>query len=232
MKNTQPQHAIKSTRKGALGIALAAIFAAGLGTTEAVHVITDFGVSAYDANTAAMDATLGITGYTIEDFEDATLDANLTLTGFGYLGFPDNNAGEAWDGSNVATFYGVNDANPGAINFNVAGGASSVGFALTSIHYPHAAVGPANRLRINGGPWLDIDNTNFPNLDIVGNGRGGYFRIDQGPGDAPITVVELSDPGDESLRLDHIAYLQVPEPSTFVLAALGLVGLLGRRRRH
>ena len=204
----------------------------GTGHRAEAYLITDFGASAHSANTAAMDVALGISAYTIEDFEDGTLDPDLTLTGFGTLIFPNLNAGEAWDGSNVATFYGVNDANPGAINFNVAGGASSVGFALTSIHYPHAAVGPANRLRINGGPWLDIDNTNFPNLDIVGNGRGGYFRIDQGPGDAPITVVELSDPGDESLRLDHIAYLQVPEPSTFVLAALGLVGLLGRRRRH
>ena len=229
---------IKSSRKGALGIALAAIFAAGLGTTEAAYTFADFGASAYNADTATMDAALGVAGYQVEDFEDTTLHPDLTLTGWTPGGSFDpnqNNAGEAWDGNRVFSFYAVNDANPGALNFIVAGGAASVGFALSSWHYPNLDANDPqrpNRLRINGGAWIDIDNTNFPNLDIVGNGRAGYLRIDQGAGDAPITVLELSDPGDESLRIDHVTWNPVPEPSTFVLAALGLMGLFGRRRRH
>jgi len=102
------------------------------------------------------------------------------------------------------------------LNFNVAGGADSVGIGLSSIHFPDAAVGPANLLRVNGGPWITIDNTNFPNLAIVGNGRGGYFRIDRPPGAPPITIVEIADPGDETLKFDHVAFTVATDPPRII----------------
>ena len=102
------------------------------------------------------------------------------------------------------------------MNFNVAGGADSVGIGLSSIHFPDAAVGPANLLRVNGGPWITIDNTNFPNLAIVGNGRGGYFRIDRPPGAPPITIVEIADPGDETLKFDHVAFTAATDPPRII----------------
>jgi hypothetical protein len=202
-----------------------------LGTTAEAYVITAFDPGVYDADTAAMDAALGITGYTIEDFEDGALVPDLTLTGFGTLNFPDNNPGLAWDGTNLARFYGVTEANPGALNFNIVGGASSVGIGLSSVDCPFVGC-PTNRLRVNGGPWIDIDDTTFPNLPAAVDQRHGYLRIDQEPGDAPITIVEIADPADETLMMDHVAF--IPEPSTCVLSAIGLVGLglVGWRRRR
>ena len=214
-------------------IGLLSLMMVCMGTTAGAYDITAFDPSVYDGDTAVMDAALGITGYTIEDFEDGTLVPDLTLTGFGFFSFPEGGGSEVWDGSNLARFYGIPEANPGALNFNVDGGAGSVGIGLSSVDQPFVG-GAANRLRINGGPWIDIDDTTFPNLPKALDQRHGYLRIDQGPGDAPITIVEIADPSDETLKMDHVAFKPVPEPSTCVLSAIGLVGLglVGWRRRR
>lgn len=47
---------------------------------QAGYVVTAFAGTVYSANTAAMDAALGISGYTIEDFEDTVLIPGLTIS--------------------------------------------------------------------------------------------------------------------------------------------------------
>jgi len=172
-----------------------------------VYTFTDFGADAYNPDTAAMDAVLGITDYEIEDFEDGTLHPDFSLTNFGVFNFPEGAGTEAWDGGNIFSFYDVTPLDPGALNFAV--GANSVGIGLSSWHYPNLDPQDPQRpnlLRINRGPWITINNTNFPNLNIVGNGRCGYLRIDRPAGAAPITIIEFADPGDETLKIDHVAF--------------------------
>ena len=44
------------------------------------YVVTDFGPTTYDPDTAAMDAALGITGYVVEDFEDTELLPEISIS--------------------------------------------------------------------------------------------------------------------------------------------------------
>lgn len=57
--------------------------------SQAGFVVTTFSGSAYNPNVTAMDATLGITGYTIEGFENTTLIPGLSIT-FSFTGIPGN----------------------------------------------------------------------------------------------------------------------------------------------
>ena len=207
------------------GLLIALLSVVCMGTTAEAYVIVSFGPDVYDGGTPAMDAALGITGYTIEDFEDSTLVDGLTISGFGFIEYPSNEPQDAWDGTKTATFWGVTEAAPGALNF--VGGASSVGIGLSSLH------NETNLFRVNGGDWITLDLTNFPDWAIYNNpdpNQAGYLRIDQEFGDAPITSIELADPQDETLRMDHVAF--IPEPSTLTMLACAFValGLLIRRR--
>ena len=88
---------------------------------QAGFVVTSFAGSSYSANTVAMDAALGISGYTVEDFEDTVLISGLTISFEGLI--PENksytslpktfdSAGDSqtannfWDGTKVLTNAG------------------------------------------------------------------------------------------------------------------------------
>jgi len=58
---------------------------------QAGFVVTSFAGSSYSANTVAMDAALGISGYTVEDFEDTALISGLTISFEGLI--PENKSG-------------------------------------------------------------------------------------------------------------------------------------------
>jgi hypothetical protein len=199
-----------------------------LGRMAEAYTIASFSQTVYDADTAAMDVTLGVSGYTVEDFEDGTLVDGLTLSNFGFSAYPTPDGGKAWDGGNINAFYGVTEANPGELNF--AAGALSVGIGLSD----YEATAQPNAFRINDGPWILITEENFPEwAERIDRGRSMYLRIDMEDGDLPITSLYLTDPSDEWLAMDHVAFSPIPEPSTLALAGLGLLSLAvwGWRRR-
>lgn len=66
-------------RRNLVALLTAAVLIAA-SPAQAGYTVTVFPISTYSANTAAMDATLGITGYVIEDFEDATFVPGMSVT--------------------------------------------------------------------------------------------------------------------------------------------------------
>lgn len=95
--------------------------------------------------------------------------------------------------------------------------------------------------------WLDIDNATDTydvyfgttgNPDVLGTKVGFGLGFRNGTAaNKLVTFMTLDDAGSVSGKattyLDNIRFsaVEVPEPSTFVLAALGLLGLMGIRRR-
>src|SRR5579875_3078899 len=68
---------IKCVSTLAVSVAFGVLFEAPL---SAAPVVTVFPVSVYSSNTAAMDASLGITGFQIDEFESTALLAGVTLS--------------------------------------------------------------------------------------------------------------------------------------------------------
>jgi hypothetical protein len=157
------------------------------------YVISGFGPSSYDPDTAAMDATLGVLGFTIEDFEDAGLVPGLSVefthTGLGPMtslpGLLDSDPvffrrdfpNHAWDGSHILYTPQPSDI-VSALIIRIAGGARSFGIALSDYH-------PDTQLwAINGQLTGTVGQ--IPNFFATDTGRNGYLRIDASPGDTPI----------------------------------------------
>jgi len=200
----------------------------------------------------ASDATLGVAGYTIEDFEDVTLVNGLTVevqSVNGNMGptntlpntfMPSQDAfgtaftfggGGVWDGEkgllNTRTnqTFNYNEPNSwGDTIFHFAGSASSVGVSLQQID-------------ANGQIWIDGNVvTTFLAVGMPVNGfRQGYLRIDAFGGDSISTL--MFDNGSfgggfgmgDGIMFDHLAFNPVPEPATIV-ALSGLAAVMLRRR--
>lgn len=213
-----------ATRFAAL--ALPASLVVALNCQPAVaYTFTFFDVSAYNSNTAIMDATLGVTGYTIEDFEDASLDSGIVVTG-DVITVSHNNVNVAWDGTDSLRFGG----DPITVTLPIAAG--SVGFAISEVNNDCASC----TLAINGGtpislPTLTGFDAAFNDADAT---RNIYIRIEPEGSDAAISSFAF-DPS-EGTTIDHIAFSAgasgTPEPSALVLSMLGLVALPMKRRRR
>ena len=163
---------------------------------QAGFVVTSFAGSSNSANTVAMDAALGISGYTIEDFEDTVLISGLTISFEGLI--PENksytslpktfdSAGDSqtannfWDGTKVLTNAGNGLNGPflpsAATNttFALATGAPVVGIGLAN--FQSALSSPTN-------PFPVTDHTLFVNGQNLGtveslagvNWNGGVAR--------------------------------------------------------
>jgi PEP-CTERM motif len=155
----------------AMKIFLTLAFVVGLGITLAEQAtgesIVSFPGSDYNSNTALMDQTLGVTGYTIEGFESTTLIPGLSigLSGFNngapnetlttlpqlYNPVNDGFLSNTWDGTyavnntpNNGTVgsYGGNPPVAMTTTFSFAGGASSVGIGLAN--FQSATPSPTN----------------------------------------------------------------------------------------
>jgi len=159
--------------------------------------ITMFGPSAYNANTSAMDATLGVTGYEIEDFEDAILLPGLSETHSGYyFNLPEHAGPSAWDGSgNKALFFS------GTVTFTLPPGVRSVGVGFGFIDRNGQTV------QINGKSAVDFSV--LSGFVFHHNGRNGYLRIDAVDGAPSISTVTFSS-YVELYSLDHLA-LKLPD---------------------
>lgn len=133
----------KSWKWRIVSSALMAILAGS--SLQAGFIVTFYSSSTYSQNTAAMDATLGITGYLIESFESAALLPGLTISLDGsspLTSLPNVHivnpvhltADSQWDGSAAAT-NGLNNqvgSHSDLITFAYAAGAGSFGVGLGS----------------------------------------------------------------------------------------------------
>ncbi|MBM3783304.1 MAG: hypothetical protein FJW30_03035 [Acidobacteria bacterium] len=225
-----------------------------LGTAQiaaAAIIITGFAPAQWGAS----DATLGIAGLTIEDFEDVNLApglsigvATVTSGSYGPGGTLPNtfapvtqdgfgNAFDlgVWDGTRVLVNTGNNQSQPygsagnfGAITLQFTQGASMVGFSLQ---------------QTEGAIVLFLDGSTVPvttNLQAaaglaLGGGRNGYILITATGNDSIGSITLNNSPGD-GFVIDHLAFATapvagVPEPSTFGLVAGALISAACLRLR-
>lgn len=200
----------------------------------AVPSITTFGPGSWGVS----DATLGVAGFTIENFEDTALAAGLQVQlsggvsgGFGPSptlpatftpGSDDPNALQAfvpgvWDGTkvlinrNLPIPVGYLDFNWGDVTFAFTGGATSVGFSVEQIDL-------SAPLLINGvvvGDLQALLGTSTVTIPGVGSffGRNGYIRIDAGVGEL-INSVTIENTANsltgDGIAFDHLAFNAAP----------------------
>jgi hypothetical protein len=128
--------------------------------------VSSFPGSDFNSNSAAMDQTLGITGYTIDGFESTSLIPGLSITLKGFSnGAPDetltsltqlykpandgvlgqNFSSNLWDGTYAfnntpdngsVSSYNGNPPVAATTTFSIAGGASSIGIGLANFQSP------------------------------------------------------------------------------------------------
>ncbi|MFK7888316.1 MAG: LamG-like jellyroll fold domain-containing protein [Gammaproteobacteria bacterium] len=150
------------------------------------------------AEQAALDAAVGITGYTIEDFEDLTLIPGLTTAGGAFgLNIAGTFTGALWDGAN---YYVDQVLTGGGVTFNVAGGTSSFGIGLGDIDIPTV------NLFVNGedlGAIRDLPNW----VKLGDNVRDVYIRIDAAEGESitSVDVRQLTGTFSDGVFFDHLA---------------------------
>jgi hypothetical protein len=227
----------------ACGVALA---------SAAAHAVS---VTGFDSSQwGASDATLGVAGYVIEDFEDVDLASGLkvqvqspSLGGYGpvstlpftYSAAQDCcgafNSALMWDGTKglvnrpfvPITSY-ANDGGWSDVFFLFEGGVSSLGFS-----YGQAEIKILVTLDLGGGKPYGFDSTTY----LAPNGRrNGYLRIDAGPGET-IYGIKLDNQSNnhDGILYDHLAFRPVPTgvpdaSSTAAALSLAFLGLSAFRR--
>ena len=196
--------------------------------------INTFAGSSYNTNTTTMNATLGITGYDIEDFENTTLLSNLNIqynTNTPITSLPNiyNPVGtgfsnNTWDGTYALT-NGLNNTwtSPFALNmtFTVVGGTKSFGIGLANFQSDVTA----HRLYINGTDMGNLENLSNWTTGI--SVRNIYLRIDAAAAEIINSVKITCASATDGLVFDHIAIqsVPVPEPGTCIFLFVGLLFL-------
>ena len=229
--------------------------------SEAAIIVTFFAPSSYNSNTATMNTTLGITGYTIEDFEDTTLLSGLSIRHSGgqfavpvtWTSLPATfdpstfpvSVNNAWDGNNVATNLPGNSINnlifPELTEFFYFSGTTSLGLALSnfqSVTPPSPQFPITNHELFVNGVSLGELETLAGALWIPGIVRNAYIRVDATGADSINSIAFRNISAGDALIFDHLAIAPsaaspVPEPATLSAVAAGLIaaGLLRRRRK-
>ena len=239
----EPHKAITST----------AITFALLVSSAGAFTVTLFPGSVYDSDASLMDAGLGITGFTIEDFEDVSLVPDLSIT------YTNPNAGplttlptvyneatignytnNLWDGDHALVNTPQNQEwnQPGIgttsiadrVTFSISGGARSFGIGVGNFQNEIAD----HELLVNGASVVTALET-LP--DWVGgiSVRNGYIRIDADLGEVIDSVAIDIGTGDrDGLVFDHLAFSPIPEPAsaTLYFCMASIFGLISRRRIH
>ena len=201
--------------------ATCALTVAGFGDPAAAYQLTAFAPAVFDANAGnlpAFDTAVGISGFTIEDFEDERLVAGVTVelemrpinTVFpADLLVPfEEQPSPIWDGS-VA---GIGNPNFSDVAFRFDCGATSVGIGVADVE-------SLLKLVINGGSQ-EFELHPVPPAGFVLHGvspdqmKNGYLRVDVEPGNPPIEEIRFVQPaggGPDAIYFDRLAVLFAPE---------------------
>ena len=228
-----------------------AVFGSAAFTGAHAATITFFAPSAFSANTATMDTTLGITSYAIENFEDTTLIPGLTISfnGNGYnatrtaLTATLTRTDTAfWDGNHFmenhpdnTDFGNTPPLMASLVTFNYAAGATSFGVGLISFQSvnPPADQFPItdHRLYLNGVPFAQtLEQLAGANWFGSAFGRNGFIRIDAAQNETITSVGFENISGNDVIIFDHAAVRAVPEPSAVALLLIGALTQCSRRR--
>ncbi len=221
------------------GCALTAVAA------HAGYSFTSFNASQWGAS----DATLGVSGYVIEDFEDLNIVSGLQVGVSSVNGsygptstlpntfnpFTDSTAGTAfqldgggqWDGTHGMINTRTNREFPytesnswGSINLTLGGFADSFGFSFQQMDQ-------LDNLFINGQLQGNLASL----AGWATNGlRQGYLRID-GTSGSSISNIQIQNVNGDGFMIDHVAFHAVPEPASLVVFGFGGLALAALRRR-
>jgi len=238
---------------GLMSVCLAAIQT----NAQASIVLTFFPASDFNSNSALMDTTLGLTGYTIDGFESTTLISGLTISLSGGVPsttwtslpalFNENTCpglttNAAWDGTDTVVNIPSNSLSScttpaniaNVITFNYSAGTTSFGLGMGNFQSLGGPIAITNHeLFVNGideGELEALAGANWtPGLE-----RNAYLRIDA-TGSSTITSVGIENlTGQDVLMLDHLAVLpaaaSVPEPRMQWLVLAGLLAGLAAWR--
>ncbi len=202
-------------------------------------IVNSFAPTTFNANTSLMDQTLGVTGFTIENFEDNNFVDGLTISANGSTPFsqaPPVNFGSSlvWDGTLGIDAYnslGFPAVTVDTMTFHLAQGASSFGFGTANMEIRR---NPDLNIVVNGvtdlGPISEMPG--YFDTIVTGSQRNIYVRLDA-VGETINTVTINWGPtvslGLDNIVFDHVAFNTaplVPEPTTFGLILIGLVGFI------
>lgn len=215
---------------------VAALLISSAGVAEA-FTFTSYGPGTYTDAVAGLDGP----GVVFEDFEDTTLIDGLSVE---WVGTPPaalgpvtvlpnlfepasvyGNNSQAWDGSHTLTNSVPNDFSGNLADItelHFAGGRQFVGVGISNIEYGGAAV-------IVNGNALTVDVNAQPGL-WTGAARGMYILIQAEAGES-IDKIGLTQGAGDSLMFDHVATNAIPEPSTYLLMILLVLGFVHVRVR-
>ncbi len=178
-----------------------------------------FDNSVFSTNTNTMDVALGLTGHTIEDFEDGSLISGLSLSAGG---FQSRTGGTAWDGVRVRS--NLSGSHQLSTTFTLPSSTLSFGVGLQNFDRDYS-------VKVNG----IIVVSNLRNLSGFTSGNGttknGYLKIEAENGEIinNVRFDQTSNTGSiDQVEFDHLAVSNalsspvVPEPQTFILSLLAL----------
>jgi hypothetical protein len=228
-------HAFVTTVTGSILLSLS-----GVNSAQAVS-ITFFPSTVFSSDPTILNQNVGITGYTIEDFEDKTLIPGLSITYSGGVStstitsLPDlsNQVSQSWDGQHTLFNIPSNQLSNSVFcpstecakltTLNFSNSIISVGIGLSgfqSLNPPPSA--PDNpitdhRLLINGIPFSQtIEQLAGVNWKSANFQRNAYLRIDALQGESISSIgfenITAVPSTEDVLEFDHLAIKSVAQP--------------------
>ncbi|NCR90962.1 MAG: PEP-CTERM sorting domain-containing protein [Microcystis aeruginosa G11-01] len=241
-------HAFVTTVTGSILLSLS-----GVNSAQAVS-ITFFPSTVFSSDPTILNQNVGITGYTIEDFEDKTLIPGLSITYSGGVStstitsLPDlsNQVSQSWDGQHTLFNIPSNQLSNSVFcpstecakltTLNFSNSIISVGIGLSgfqSLNPPPSA--PDNpitdhRLLINGIPFSQtIEQLAGVNWKSANFQRNAYLRIDALQGESISSIgfenITAVPSTEDVLEFDHLAIKSVAQPPQSVPEPSNVFGL-------